>query len=39
MTLVEFDASGVQDAIKSIPQSVLGDDGVALYERIRATTY
>lgn len=39
MELVEFDASGVQDAIKGIPQEVLGDEGAALYERIRATEY
>lgn len=39
MELVEFDHSGVQDAIKSIPEEVLGEDGVKLYERIRATRY
>lgn len=39
MELVEFDHAGVQDAIKSIPQEVLGEDGVVLYERIRETAY
>lgn len=39
MELIEFDHSGVQDAIKSIPEEVLGADGVKLYDRIRATAY
>ena len=39
MELVEFDPAGVQEAIKSIPQDLLGEDGAALYERIRDTKY
>ena len=39
MELIEFDHSGVQDAIRQIPQEVLGEDGMALYERIRATEH
>jgi TRAP-type C4-dicarboxylate transport system substrate-binding protein len=39
MELIEFDHTGVQDAIRQIPQEVLGEDGMALYERIRATEH
>ncbi len=36
MELVPIDMTGVEDLIKDVPQEVLGEDGVALYERIRA---
>ena len=39
MELITFDPAGVQDAIKDVPQAVLGDDGKTLYERIRKTSY
>lgn len=36
MELVEIDLTGIQDLIKNVPTEALGEDGVALYERIRA---
>lgn len=36
MELVPIDMTGVDALIADVPQDVLGDDGVALYERIRA---
>ncbi len=36
MELVDIDLTGIQDMIKDVPMEVLGDDGVALYERIIA---
>lgn len=39
MTLIECDLSGIQDLIKSVPAEVGGQEGIALYNRIRATQY
>jgi TRAP-type transport system periplasmic protein len=36
MELVEIDLDGIQELIKEVPAEALGEDGVALYERIRA---
>lgn len=36
MELVDVDMEGIQDLIKEVPREVLGEDGVQLYERIRA---
>lgn len=36
MELVDVDLAGIQDLIKDVPSEVLGEDGVKLYERIRA---
>ena len=39
MELIEFDPAGVQEAIKGIPQELLGEDGAELYARIRNTAH
>lgn len=36
MELVDFDSTGIQELLKDVPHEVGGDEGVALYERIRA---
>lgn len=36
MELVEIDLSGIQELIKDVPAEALGEDGVALYDRILA---